>query len=43
MLLETIKQANDIKKIRKEDLNILAQEIREFLIQVISVTEGHLG
>ncbi len=43
MLLETIKQANDIKKIRKEDLNILAQEIREFLIQVISVTGGHLG
>lgn len=43
MLLETIEQANDIKKIRKEDLNILAQEIREFLIRTISVTGGHLG
>lgn len=43
MLLETIGQANDIKKIRKEDLGSLAQEIREFLIQTISVTGGHLG
>lgn len=43
MLLETIEQANDIKKIRKEDLNALAQEIRDFLIQTISVTGGHLG
>ena len=43
MLLETIEQANDIKKIRKEELNILAQEIREFLIRTISVTGGHLG
>ena len=43
MLLETIGQANDIKKIKKEDLGSLAQEIREFLIQTISVTGGHLG
>lgn len=43
MFLETIEQANDIKKIRKEDLNLLAQEIRDFLIQTISVTGGHLG
>lgn len=43
MLLETIEQANDIKKIKKEDLNVLAQEIRNFLIQNISVTGGHLG
>lgn len=43
MFLETIEQANDIKKIRKEDLNALAQEIRDFLIRTISVTGGHLG
>ncbi|HBA48055.1 MAG TPA: 1-deoxy-D-xylulose-5-phosphate synthase [Lachnospiraceae bacterium] len=43
MLLETIEKANDIKKIRKEDLNALAQEIRDFLIRTISVTGGHLG
>lgn len=43
MLLETIEKANDIKNIKKEDLNILAQEIRDFLIKNISVTGGHLG
>lgn len=43
MLLETIGQVNDIKKIKKEDLGALAQEIRDFLIRKISVTGGHLG
>ena len=43
MLLESIKQANDIKKINKADYDQLAQEIRDFLIQKISVTGGHLG
>ena len=43
MYLEKIKQANDIKKIEKEHLDDLAQEIRDFLIQKISVTGGHLG
>ena len=43
MLLETIKQANDIKEIRREDYGQLAQEIRDFLIRKISVTGGHLG
>lgn len=41
--MESIKRVNDIKKIRKEDWNILAQEIRDFLIRRISVTGGHLG
>ena len=43
MFLENIAQANDIKKIKKEDWNTLAQEIRDFLIQKISVSGGHLG
>ena len=43
MFLDNIGQANDIKKVRKEDLNALAQEIRDFLIQKISVSGGHLG
>ena len=43
MYLEKIKKANDIKKIEKEHLGDLAQEIREFLIRKISVTGGHLG
>ena len=43
MLLEQICKENDIKNINKEDLNQLAAEIREFLIEKISVTGGHLG
>lgn len=43
MLLEKIGKPNDIKKIQKEDYGQLAEEIREFLIQKISVTGGHLG
>lgn len=43
MLLEQIKNVNDIKKVDRADLDKLAQEIREFLIQKISVTGGHLG
>lgn len=43
MLLEQICKENDIKKIRKEDWDKLAAEIREFLIEKISVSGGHLG
>ena len=43
MLLEQITQTNDIKQIAPEDYGVLAEEIRKFLIQSISVTGGHLG
>ena len=43
MLLEQIEKANDIKYIDKEDYGLLAEEIRDFLIEKISVTGGHLG
>jgi len=43
MILETIEKENDIKKVAPEDWDLLAQEIREFLINKISVTGGHLG
>lgn len=43
MLLDKIENANDIKKIDKKDYGALAQEIRDFLIEKISVTGGHLG
>ena len=42
MILEKIKKENDIKELSEEELEILADEIREFLIQKISVTGGHL-
>ena len=43
MLLDNIRQVNDIKNVREEDLAALAEEIRQFLIEKISVTGGHLG
>ena len=43
MVLEKIQKENDIKKLNDEELKILASEIREFLIQKISVTGGHLA
>lgn len=43
MILETIEHENDIKKVAPENWNVLADEIREFLINKISVTGGHLG
>lgn len=43
MLLSNINKANDIKNIAPGDYPALAQEIREFLIEKISQTGGHLG
>ncbi len=43
MVLEKIKKANDIKNLPEEELPILAREIREFLIEKISATGGHLA
>lgn len=43
MLLDSIQKANDIKKIKEKDLDSLAAEIRQFLIEKISVSGGHLG
>ena len=43
MILDLINKENDIKKIPEEKWELLAEEIREFLINKISVTGGHLG
>ena len=43
MLLDQINQTGDIKRIAREDYPELAQEIREFLIDKISKTGGHLA
>ncbi|MCR5304435.1 MAG: 1-deoxy-D-xylulose-5-phosphate synthase [Lachnospiraceae bacterium] len=43
MLLEQIKKPNDIKKIPASDMPALAAEIREFLVNSLSETGGHLG
>ena len=43
MILEKIKHSNDIKKLNKEELAQLPVEIRQFLIQSLSETGGHLA
>src|SRR5699024_3150244 len=43
VLFRSIKQSSDIKKLSEEDYPVLAQEIRQFLIEKISHTGGHLA
>lgn len=43
MVLERIQKENDIKELSDGELKILASEIREFLIEKISETGGHLA
>lgn len=41
--LDKIKQPNDIKRLDKSEYPLLAQEIREFLLEHVSQTGGHLA
>ena len=43
MILERINQVNDIKTLDWEELDTLAAEIREFLVEKVSKTGGHLA
>lgn len=43
MILDKINQTNDIKKLDKDELKQLPQEIRQFLIKSLSETGGHLA
>ena len=43
MILEKIKKPNDIHRIPLADFPLLADEIRDFLIQSVSKTGGHLA
>ncbi|BBJ39781.1 1-deoxy-D-xylulose-5-phosphate synthase 1 [Streptomyces antimycoticus] len=42
-LLENIRGPHDLKALTGEELDVLAQEIREFLIDAVARTGGHLG
>ena len=42
-LLSQITDPSDLRKLKIEQLPILANEIRKFIIDVVSVKEGHLG
>ena len=43
MLLESINNPTDLKKLTPEQLPLLAEEIRQFLLKTVSSTGGHLG
>ena len=43
MMLERMKKPNDIKKLKWDELEVLAAEIREFLVDRVSKTGGHLA
>ena len=43
MILDKIKNANDIKKVDPKDYEELAREIRRFLVEKVSHTGGHLA
>src|SRR6266704_259813 len=42
-MLEAITQPSDLRKLRQDQLVELAGEIREFLVQAVAATGGHLG
>ncbi len=42
-LLETINSPADLKKLSKKELPLLADEIRKFIVDVVSQTGGHLA
>ena len=41
--LDKINYPSDLRKLKKEQLKILATELRKELIDVVSTTGGHLG
>lgn len=43
MILERINSPADLRSLSYQELDTLAAEIREFIVQAVSVTGGHLG
>ncbi|MBW2961976.1 1-deoxy-D-xylulose-5-phosphate synthase [Mesonia aestuariivivens] len=42
-LLQNINSPKDLKQLHKKDLLQVAQELREFIIDIVATKEGHLG
>lgn len=42
-LLEHISAPTDLRRLKKSELPLLAQELRKFIIDVVATKEGHLG
>ena len=43
MILERIKDTNDIKNLSWDELDVLSSEIRQFLVEKVSESGGHLA
>ena len=43
IILDKINKTGDVKNIPENELPMLSQEIRDFLVQKLSVTGGHLA
>ena len=43
MVLDRIKKVNDIKQLNEEELEERQEEIRDFLVEIIAKTGGHLA
>ena len=41
--LDKINFPSDVKKLKQSELKILAKEVREEMLDAVSVTGGHLG
>ena len=42
-IIENFKEINDVKKMSLTELAVFSQEIRDFLIEKVSKTGGHLA
>ena len=42
-LLSHIESPEDLRKLTLEQLPLLAQELRDFVINIVATKEGHLG
>ena len=42
-LINNINSPKDLKKLSIAELEVLAKELREFVIEIVSTKEGHLG
>ncbi|MGB5943594.1 MAG: 1-deoxy-D-xylulose-5-phosphate synthase [Leeuwenhoekiella sp.] len=42
-ILQHIDDPTDLRKVPPEDLPVLAQEMRDFIIKAVAIKEGHLG
>ena len=43
MILDKVNMPNDLKKLSLDEMNVLADEMRELIIKKVNTTGGHMG